>query len=83
MTSGVIFNVVPDSFRTQSRYAVIELELSAVKWTMEKCHLFLKGLPMFTLVVDHQPLVTILDKQTRRGKSQVVAFEGADLGLRF
>ena len=49
---------------TESRYAVIELELSAVKWAMEKCHLFLKGLPKFTLVVDHQPLVTILDKQT-------------------
>ena len=29
-----------------------------------KCHLSLKGMSMFTLLVDHQPLVIILDKQT-------------------
>ena len=36
----------------------------AALWVMNKCWVFLLGLPMFTLVVDHQPLVTILDKYT-------------------
>ena len=49
---------------TESRYATIELELRAVEWAVRKCRLFLLGLPLFTLVVDHQPLVTILDRYT-------------------
>ena len=47
---------------TESRYAMVELEMLAALWAMNKCRVFLLGLPMFTLVVDHQPLVTILDK---------------------
>ena len=36
-----------------------------VEWAIRKCRLFLLGLPQpFTLVVDHQALVTILDKHT-------------------
>ena len=31
---------------------------------MKKCRLYLMGLPTFTLIVDHQPLVTILDRYT-------------------
>lgn len=50
--------------RTESRYAMVELELNAVEWAMSKCRLYLLGLPKFILVVDHQPLVTILDKYT-------------------
>jgi hypothetical protein len=49
---------------TESRYAIVELELAAVKWAMRKCRLYLLGLPSFQLVVDHQALVTILDKYT-------------------
>ena len=50
---------------TESRYPVPELELAAVEWAARKCRLFLLGLPKpFTLVVDHQALVTILDKHT-------------------
>jgi hypothetical protein len=49
---------------TESRYAMVELELLAVVWATKKCHLYLVGLPKFTLVVDHQPLVTILDRYT-------------------
>ncbi len=45
---------------TESRYAVVELELRAVEWAMrDKCRLYLLGLPMFSLIVDHQALVTI------------------------
>ncbi len=42
----------------------MELELAAVEWAMRKCRLYLLGLPHFRLVVDHQALVTILDKYT-------------------
>ena len=47
---------------TEVRYAMVELELHAVEWATKKCRLYLLGLPSFTLVVDHQPLVTILDR---------------------
>ena len=46
---------------TESRYAVVELELLAVAWAMRKCRIQLLGLHHFKLVVDHKPLVTILD----------------------
>ena len=49
---------------TEARYAMVELELLAVRWAMRKAHTYLFGLPAFTLVVDHQPLVSILDRQT-------------------
>ena len=45
----------------ESRYAVIELELLAVAWAVTKCKLFLAGLPHFTVVTDHHPLVPILN----------------------
>ena len=46
---------------TESRYAMIELECLAVVWAMQKCHVFLAGSP-FTLIIDHKPLVPILNK---------------------
>ena len=46
---------------TESRYAVIELELLAVTWAIAKCKLFLAGLPHFTLLTDHHPLIPILN----------------------
>lgn len=46
---------------TESRYAVIELELAAVLWSVKKCSTYLTGLPHFDLVVDHRPLVPILN----------------------
>ena len=50
---------------TESCYSVTELELAAVEWAIRKCKLYLLGLPRpFNLVVDHQALVTILDKHT-------------------
>ena len=68
---------------TESRYAMVELELRAAQWAMKKCRLYLMGLPTFTLIVDHQPLVTILDRYTldqvenprlQRMKEQMSAF---------
>ena len=49
---------------TETRYAMVELELLAVTWAAKKLRLFLLGLPHFTVVVDHQPLRSILDHQT-------------------
>ena len=48
---------------TESRYSVIELECLAVMWACRKCHLYLAGLPYFDLVVDHRPLVPILNSK--------------------
>ena len=49
---------------TESRYAIVELELAAAEWAVRKCKLYLLGLPSFSLVVDHQALVSILDRKT-------------------
>ena len=48
----------------ESRYAMVELELIGAAWAMKKCRMYLLGLGHFTLVVDHQPLLSILNKQT-------------------
>ena len=48
---------------TESRYSVIELECLAVMWACRKCHVYLAGLPHFDLVVDHRPLVPILNSK--------------------
>ena len=49
---------------TESRYAMVELELLAITWAVQKLRLYLLGLSHFTLVTDHRPLVGILDRQT-------------------
>ena len=45
----------------ESRYAVIELELLVVTWSVIKCKMFLSGLQHFQVVTDHSPLVPILN----------------------
>ena len=45
----------------ESRYAVVDLELTVVLWAYRNCHVYLAGLPHFVVVVDHRPLVTILN----------------------
>ncbi len=45
----------------EGRYAVVELECLAVVWGINKCSLFLSGLPHFTVVTDHSPLIPILN----------------------
>ena len=46
---------------TESRYAIIELELLAVAWAISKCNIFLAGLQLFHVITDHHPLVPILN----------------------
>ena len=48
---------------TETRYAMIELELLAVVWAAQKCKPYLSG-KSFELVIDHRPLVPILDSYT-------------------
>ena len=46
----------------ESNYVAIELELLAVAWALEKLQIYLIGLPNFTLITDHAPLVPILNR---------------------
>lgn len=46
----------------ESRYAMIELEALAIIWAVNKCRLYLSGLPHFTVLVDHRPLLGIFAK---------------------
>ena len=48
----------------ESRYAMVELELLGVVWAVRKCRLYLMGLQHFDIIVDHQPLVPILNEKT-------------------
>ena len=47
---------------TQQRYTTIELECLAITWAVNKCNLFLCGLPAFTVLTDHRPLFGIFSK---------------------
>ena len=48
---------------TQQRYATIEQECLAIKWAVNKCDFCLRGLPAFTVLTDHRPLVGIFLRQ--------------------
>lgn len=45
----------------ETRYATIELEMLAVAWAISKCRMYLLGLPNFTIMTGHRPLVPILN----------------------
>ena len=48
----------------EKRYAMIELECLAAAWAMVKARQFLEGLPSFTLITDHKPLIPILNEHS-------------------
>eukprot|EP00094_Tigriopus_californicus_P014151 TCALIF_13706-PA protein Name:"Similar to pol Retrovirus-related Pol polyprotein from transposon gypsy (Drosophila melanogaster)" AED:0.33 eAED:0.38 QI:0/0/0/0.71/0/0/7/0/476 len=48
---------------TESRYSLTKIELLAVVWAIKKCFMFLRGAE-FDLVVDHKPLVPIINFKT-------------------
>ena len=52
-------------FETESRYALIALEMLGVAWAVRKCHTYLAGL-QFHLIVVHQPLLPILNTYIQR-----------------
>jgi hypothetical protein len=45
-----------------SAHPVVELELQAIQWAVEKCQLYLSGTD-FTVITDHQPLLGILNRK--------------------
>lgn len=49
---------------TESRYAMVKLELLANTWAVNKARIYLLGLDQFTIVTNHRPLVSILNHQT-------------------
>ena len=49
---------------TESRYAMIELELLAAVWAVDKCRIYLEGLQKFEIVTDHRPLIPILNRHS-------------------
>ena len=46
----------------ETRYPMIELEALAIKYALRKCRLYLSGLPHFTVITDHRPLLSIFSK---------------------
>ena len=48
----------------EGRYATGEQELLAAWWAVRKCRNYLLGLPHFELILDHKPLIPILNVQT-------------------
>ncbi|CAL8106515.1 unnamed protein product [Orchesella dallaii] len=48
---------------TEARYSASEIEMLAVVWAIKKCRLYLLGQP-FELIVDHRPLVPIINSKT-------------------
>ena len=46
----------------EKNYSMLELELTAIVWTIQKCNFFLKGIEKFEVVTDHRPLVGIFAK---------------------
>ena len=48
---------------TESRYAIIEQEMLAVTWATRKCQRFLRGAQHYDVIIDHRPLVPILNSK--------------------
>ena len=46
----------------ETRYAVIELELLALVWATKKLHVYLFGLENYEVLLDHAPLIPILNR---------------------
>ena len=42
---------------------MVELEAIAVRYAIKKCHMYLAGLPHFTIITDHRPLIPIFNKK--------------------
>ena len=50
----------------EKNYATIELEALAIAWAIMKCSFFLKGIPHFSVITDHRPLLGVFSKPLSR-----------------
>ena len=48
---------------SQQRYSVIETELLAIQWAIEKCDYYVRGIREFKVFTDHKPLVGVFQKE--------------------
>ena len=46
--------------KDEGKCAVVELELLAIQWAVQKCRLYLAGTD-FEVITDHQPLIGIMN----------------------
>ena len=46
----------------EKNYVAIELECLAISWAIGKCSFFLKGIPHFSVITDHRPLLGTFSK---------------------
>ena len=49
---------------TETRYAVIEVEMLAILWAARKCNTYLQGMQQFEVATDHRPLIPILNTKS-------------------
>ncbi len=70
---------------TETRYAMVELECLAIVYATKKCRLFLAGLPNYTVVTDHRPLLPILNDYTldRVENTRLLRYKTALSGYQF
>lgn len=68
----------------ETRYSVIELEATAVAWSMKHCRFYLEYNPGFTVKSDHRPLVGIFKKALDSiDNSRLVRIRESVSGYRF
>ena len=49
--------------KAERNYHNIEIEMLAIAWGCKKMHMYLHGLPHFTVQTDHKPLIPIINKK--------------------
>jgi hypothetical protein len=70
---------------TKTRYAMVKLDSLAIVWATKKCRMYLAGLPTYTVVTYHRPLLPILNNYTldRVENIRLVRYKTALSGYQF
>ena len=70
----------------ESRYSQIELESAAVEFAIKRNHIYLYGLPGFTVITDHKPLIPLYNsyraEMPRRIHKHKLNLQGYTFNLR-
>jgi transposase InsO family protein len=68
----------------ETRYSVIELEATALAWSILACKHYLLGCPTFTVMTDHRPLVGIFSKDlTQIDNARLIRLREKVMGFNF